>query len=110
MKSRALPLLIVAIVILACGVPKLLSMPEYVEVDTFYSDDTYTTVIGHDFYTCGGSWSDGYASNYVDIDIKDNCTTQQPDPHGERWGSPCNDGFDNDGDGLVDWFDPSCHS
>ena len=118
MKSRSISgriALLAAVVILAVGVPSLLAKPEYDQIYTYYSDDTYTEVVGREYYMCTGTWRTGTTSDYLDISIGYSCTTGEPSPGlYECWGyvpqdfTYCGDGTDNDGDGLVDSFDPGC--
>ena len=106
-------ILLAAIAMVAVGVPSLISMPEYDSIVTYYSDASMTVEIGHDYYMCHSSWSNGDWSMYQNVTIYYDCTVGGEYPLGENvWSemnpSACGDWTDNDGDGLIDSQDPDC--
>jgi hypothetical protein len=100
-------------VLLGLGRHAVYSMPDHDEVLTYYSDDTYTDVIGHEYYMCHGTWANGDTSSYVNVTVYYQCSTQTIDENAEGvysypYSGRCADNVDNDGDGLVDAVDPDC--
>lgn len=111
LRKPALIGVLMAVAMLFVGVPSLVSMPEYDSVETYYSDATLTTPVGHTFYMCHSTWWDGDWSEYMNLTIYNDCYTHEPDSRGEHyWGADwnCNNGWDDDGDGWADDNDPDC--
>ena len=101
-------LVISAVAILVLGIPTLFAMPEYDEFYTYYSDDTYQEVIGHEWYLCHGTYRDGdYGGDYVNRTVGYSCDSTPLDPFMREPGN-CYDNVDNDYDGPKDCFDPDC--
>jgi hypothetical protein len=106
MRSKLLTMA-AAVLVLALGIPTLFAMPEYDEFYTYYSDDTYQTVVGHEYYLCHGTYRDGYMTDYYNRSVGESCDSSPLDPFMREPGN-CYDNYDNDGDGPKDCFDPDC--
>lgn len=107
-KSSAVRIVLTAVLLIA-GATSAVSMPQHDTIYTYYSDNTYTTVVGRFYDMCTGRWSTGTTSDYVDISLGETCGGGSMQVAENVYGvDVCNDSQDNDGDGLVDCLDPGC--
>lgn len=79
---------------------------------TYYSDAGHSTVVGFYGQYCTHTTSWGTSSAYYTVECFENCGGPPPPPPDTEslynHNDVCNNGIDDDGDGLVDCFDPGC--
>lgn len=65
-KVRVLAALLFVLVVTSVS----FATPQCDTIHTYYSDNTYTVVVGHKYEMCSGTWWDGqrtaYSTTYVD--------------------------------------------
>ncbi len=103
----------VLVVLITIGTVNVFTQPIQDTIYTYYSDSTYTTVVGHLYDMCSGRWRDGVTSGYVNMDYGYPCG-QGPcfgcmTGENQTYPEACWDGIDNDQDGLTDCGDPGCY-
>lgn len=102
----------VLVAMITVGVSQVMTQPTQDTIYTYYSNSSMTTVVGRLYDMCTGRWSTGSTSGYVDIELgypcgSGPCTICKDPELLSEWGM-CNDGFDNDDDGMADQYDPGC--
>ena len=87
----------VVLLVLALGIFELAAGNPWEYERWYYTDATKTTQCGYKSVWCNGSYATGCVTSYHNTEYIWPCG-----------GGSCEDGYDNDHDGMTDYGDPSC--